>query len=64
MLVIRNKTFSYVQKFGSQRNVSVERPKGKKPDLAYKTPTCIFRDKSFVLHGKAGFLSRSSVTRI
>lgn len=40
MLVIRNKTFSYVHKLGSQRNVSVERPKGKKPDLAYKTPTC------------------------
>ncbi len=44
MLVIRNKTFSYIQKFGSQRNVSVERPKGRKPDLAYKTPTCIYRD--------------------
>lgn len=64
MLVIRNKTFSYIQKFGSQRNVSVVRPKGKRPDLAFKTPTCIYREKSFVLHGKAGFLSSSRETII
>lgn len=52
--MIEFKTFSDIRDLGNLRKVSVVRPYGNKPDLAFKVPTCINRDSSFVLHGKVG----------
>lgn len=58
MFVIGIETYSDIREFGSQRKLSVERPEisGTMPDLAFKAPTCFYRDSSFVLHGKVGLL--------
>lgn len=54
MFVIGNQTYSDIINLGSQRKTSVVRPKGTKPDLSFKAPTCNYRDSSLFPHGKVG----------
>ncbi len=56
MFVIGIVTFSDIQEFGSQQELSVVRPFGELPDLSLKTPTCLDRDSSLFLHGKVGII--------
>lgn len=58
------RAFSDIREFGNQRKVSVARlvTSRTKPDLAFKVPTCLYRDSSFTLHGKVGLLYHSDGT--
>lgn len=57
MFVIGRETYSDIKFLGASVKPSVERPvSGKKPDLAFKAPTCSNRDLGFILHGKVGLL--------
>ncbi len=52
----RIETFSDNRESGSQRKVSVVLPARDLPDLTFMAPTCVYRDSSFILHGKVGLI--------